>query len=227
MPTRLEENVAPQSNDLDGWRAAVREELHHDLRTEDLVAAIQDLGPGTDKAVLNPLAKEVSDRMMGCLRKLVDRSYPNEGEDIIWEIQVKLWTSLLQPNSPDGRGLRSAFYPRIRFRLLDQLRQEQGVKNATGLGAQPPPPDDELGGDGPEVPDIAADSELAARAVDLVRDVPDSRKRLALRLHLDGVPCKSKRGPSIAEALGVSERTARQWVKEVIETLNHKLGDES
>lgn len=101
------------------------------------------------------------------------------------------------------------------------------MKNAAGSGAQPVPPDDELSGHGPEVPDIAADSELAARAVDLVRDEPDSRKRLALHLYLDGMPFKSKHGPSIAEALGVSERTARQWVKELIETLNHKMGDES
>lgn len=226
MDTRLEDKIAPNSGDLDGWRSAVRAELHHAFRTEDLIAAIQDLGPGTDKAVLNPLAKEVSDRMMGCLRKLVDKSYPNEGDDIIWETQTKLWTSLLQPNSRDGRGLRKAFYHRVRFRLLDQFRQEQSAKNAAGSGVQPAPPNDELGGDGPDVPDIAADSELAARAVDLVRDEPDSRKRLALHLHLDGVPFKSKRGSSIAGALGVSERTARQWVKEMIETLNHKLGDE-
>jgi hypothetical protein len=32
---------------------------------------------------------------------------------------------------------------------------------------------------------------------------------------MDGVPFKSKKSASIADALGISEKTAREWVKEV------------
>jgi hypothetical protein len=51
--------------------------------------------------------------------------------------------------------------------------------------------------------------------------VPDYRKRLAFQLFMDYVPYKSKRKDvtSIAGALGISEKTAREWIKEVRELL--------
>jgi DNA-directed RNA polymerase specialized sigma24 family protein len=45
--------------------------------------------------------------------------------------------------------------------------------------------------------------------------VPDERKRLAFYLCLDDVPFESKKGNSIARALGISSKTAREWVEEV------------
>jgi hypothetical protein len=54
--------------------------------------------------------------------------------------------------------------------------------------------------------------------------VKDDRKRLAFRLYMEGVPHKSSRSHSIAEALGIDEKTARQWVKEVQSFLKAKLG---
>lgn len=51
--------------------------------------------------------------------------------------------------------------------------------------------------------------------------VADERKRLAFRLFMDEVPYKSKRKDvtSIAGALGISEKTAREWIMEVRDTL--------
>jgi DNA-directed RNA polymerase specialized sigma24 family protein len=49
--------------------------------------------------------------------------------------------------------------------------------------------------------------------------IPDDRKRLAFRLYMDGWPFKSKRTPSIAKALGISDKTAEAWIAEVIELL--------
>jgi hypothetical protein len=47
--------------------------------------------------------------------------------------------------------------------------------------------------------------------------IPDYRKRLAFQLFMNDVPYKSKRKDvtSIAGALGISEKTARDWIKEV------------
>jgi hypothetical protein len=47
--------------------------------------------------------------------------------------------------------------------------------------------------------------------------VSNERKRLAFHLFMNGAPFKTKREnvESIADALGISERTAREWVKEV------------
>lgn len=49
----------------------------------------------------------------------------------------------------------------------------------------------------------------------ILEQVPDDQKRLAFRLYMDDVPFKSKKSDSISAALGVSEKTAREWVKEV------------
>lgn len=45
--------------------------------------------------------------------------------------------------------------------------------------------------------------------------IPDYKKRLAFWLYADGTPFKSKRSDSIAKACGVSERQAREWIKEI------------
>jgi hypothetical protein len=54
----------------------------------------------------------------------------------------------------------------------------------------------------------------------ILDQVTDDRKRLAFRLFMDGVPFKSKKTECIADALGISEKTAREWVKEVRELLS-------
>lgn len=55
--------------------------------------------------------------------------------------------------------------------------------------------------------------------------IADDRKRLAFRLFMDGVPFKSTRSESIAEALGIDESTARQWIKEIKAHLKAQIGD--
>jgi hypothetical protein len=60
----------------------------------------------------------------------------------------------------------------------------------------------------------------------LKKHVPDERKRLAFRLFMDDVPYKTKRKAtthSIADAMGIDESTAREWVKEVKEILSVQL----
>jgi DNA-directed RNA polymerase specialized sigma24 family protein len=55
--------------------------------------------------------------------------------------------------------------------------------------------------------------------------VSDPRKRMAFHLFMDGVPYKSKKKvETIAQALGISERTAREWVKEVRQLLAEHEG---
>lgn len=86
---------------------------------------------------------------------------------------------------------------------------------------------DELG---PEDVEIAPQRKFRPRLFDDVRrvdeqitvnqileQVPEPRKRLAFCLFMNGLPYYSKRKgvESIARALGISERTAREWVEEV------------
>jgi len=47
MRTATDEDPLPKSTDLEGWRRAVQDGRHTRFRLEAIVAAIQDLGPGT------------------------------------------------------------------------------------------------------------------------------------------------------------------------------------
>jgi hypothetical protein len=49
----------------------------------------------------------------------------------------------------------------------------------------------------------------------ILKEVTDHRKRLAFYLHMQGVPFGSKKGNSIAKALGKSTKTVTDWVEEV------------
>ena len=42
---------------------------------------------------------------------------------------------------------------------------------------------------------------------------------------MDELPFKSAKSDSIAKALGIDEKTARQWVEEVRTQLEKKIGD--
>jgi hypothetical protein len=131
----------PKSTDLDGWRRAIADGRLPTFRLEELIAAIQDLGPSTDRNVRNALAKHLSDAIVRMLRRAVGLNRPNQGKDIIYRVHADLFEALLDPNSKDGKGLREAFYPRAMFRVKDAIALEnkhsripvqQPVKRAKG-----------------------------------------------------------------------------------------------
>jgi hypothetical protein len=280
--TRLQ--PAPKSTDLEGWRHAISQGLLSTFRLEDIVAAIQDLGPLLDSKIRNPLAKHLSDAMTKLLRKLVRPHHPNRGDDIIYRVQGQLFEALLKSNSADGKGLRQAFTARISFRVKDAIASEYQhsripteakIKNAAkgsieeieeveeivperkpaaavsdstaGETVTPLNPSRDLslpfGSTGHDPADDANESDWGdgttprnsnrdLSLLDGVRDlderidierfmlaVPDPRKRLAFHLYMDDVPYGSTRGYSIARALGVSAKTAKEWVEEVQEIL--------
>ena len=109
----------------------------------------------------------------------------------------------------------------------DQHEQEDDADKHIDASEEPQEPEGaELAAEGDEDgfygPDEAADDGMAYidQKIDVSRIldcVPHPKKRLAFRLFMDGVPYKSKRDKveTIAQAVGVSERTAREWVKEV------------
>lgn len=59
----------PKSTDLPGWRQAVADERFRCFPMEAIVAAIQDLGPSTDKMVRSALAKHLNDDIYDYLVK--------------------------------------------------------------------------------------------------------------------------------------------------------------
>ena len=61
----------------------------------------------------------------------------------------------------------------------------------------------------------------------VLNNIADDRKRLAFRLHMEEIPLESKRSASIAKTLGVSSKTAGQWIEEVQAQLRNIVGEQS
>jgi hypothetical protein len=257
------EEPPPDPLDLAGWQHAVADGRFRRFRLEAVVAAIQDLGPLTDKKVLHPLLKHLSDATNRMLRAWVGPNHPNDGWDIIERAHFQIFEALFQPHSADGKALREAFGSRVSFRMKDAIGKEARLRRVpteqkseeTDDAAALDDADDVDGTelvDVAEHPDQAEDVEpsdgdeaapkKAARdpsLLDGVRDldetidvervlmtISDDRKRLAFRLHMEGIPFKSRRSASIEKALDISEKTARDWIEEVQELLKTKVGDQ-
>jgi len=221
MDTRTGAEPVPHSTDLDGWRQAVADGRFRDFKMEDIIAAIQDLGPKTDKEVLNPLVLHVSDTIVRILHWRVGRNNRNEGEDIITRAHGQLVIAMLNPESADGKGLRVAFVPRVQFRAADAIRAEQKKENCelasestrNQKGDRPPRELD---------PRQELDEQMDVERV--LSHVTDERKRLAFRLYMEDYPLESKRSTSITMVLGVSAKTAGQWIEEVRAQLRNIVG---
>ncbi len=200
-------------------------------RLEDVVVAVQDLRAQLDMPTLHALLKHLSDCMMKILRGRVGRNHANEGWDIVHDVHTVLCTALLQPQSKDGQGLRKAFTPRLEHRLRDALRSESNDKQRKAeLIATARESSDGVALDGNASSSALTETDRIDEEIDVeaaLEHIEHPRKRLAFRLFMDGVPFKSTKGPSIEKALGISERTAREWVKEAQEILKKYKGDVS
>jgi RNA polymerase sigma factor (sigma-70 family) len=212
----------PRSTDVDGWRDAVMDGRFRQFRLEDVVAAIQDLGPCADRNVLNPLAKHLSDALLHILRKHVSVRHRNRGDDIIERAHGQMIDAVFRPDSADGKALRQAFVPRVRFRVKDALAAEARAARAGSgvLDDDPVPAAEGIPRSSPDdrTPAYHDPTETIDESIDvetILEQVPDDRKRLAFRLYMDDIPFKSTKSESISAALGVSEKTASEWVKEV------------
>lgn len=123
MGTKAGDETPPKSTDLAGWREAIDAGRLKSFRLEALASAFQDLGH-RDAQVRRALAKHLSDSVLGLLRRRVGINKPNQGEDIIYRVHGEVFYALLRPQSADGRALRTAFVPRVEFRLKDAIANE-------------------------------------------------------------------------------------------------------
>ena len=180
---------APPSTDLAGWRRAVGDGSFRAFNMESVIAAIEDLGPTTDKAVLNPLVLHVSDTIIRRLRGLIGRNHRNEGEDMITRAHAKLVAAMFNPASADGKGMRVAFGFRVSKRAADGSAPNQDRETRIGgCGGGRRQGRTCHGG----IRSVAGSRRAHGR-----RKCPcfvtDDQKRLAFRLYMEGVPVESTR----------------------------------
>ncbi|MDA4848779.1 hypothetical protein [Hoeflea poritis] len=256
-----EEIMPPDPGDLEGWREAVASGHLVKFRPEALVAALQDLGPDADPAVLNLIAERLSAILMRILRAYIGWNHPNRGEDMILQTHDDIFAALLQKDSADGQALRKIFTRMVTYRAKDTIANEyhdsriplthESKKKAAANKEDDKPLDEDKAREvrrlvtlpdpkeatedvngfvGDDAVSNAARFDPAlfegVRRLESTMDVervlariPDHRKRLAFRLFMDDVPLGSKKAFSIAEALGVSAKTIKTWIRECQEIL--------
>ena len=224
MKSHTAEEQPPDPSDLAGWRAAVNDGRFRSFPREAVVAAVQELGPNADREVVRELVLYVSDEIMNVLRRHIGTNHPNKGKDIIDEAHGRLIEAVFTPGSKDGRGLREAFVPRIRFRAADALRADSEMRKR-GF------PVENIGDvwDAKHFDDTRQKSQMEEKLYveQVLSRIADERKRLAFRLHMEGVPLDSTRTDSIAKILDVSGKTAGLWIEEVRAQLIHVVGEQS
>jgi hypothetical protein len=210
--------------EIERWRRIIFEGRLTNTPIEQIVGAVQDIGPDADPRILNPLMKHIADELTALLRRRVWRSHPNEGHDIIDRAHQAIIGAVLRPESADGKALRLCFEARVALRLQDAVRTEAEEKRRY------PSSDDEAvvqPWKQPQAFDGSAEQIEGNLYVEqLLALIPDARKRLAWRLHMEGVPITSTRVKgTIAAATGVSGRLVQDWLDELREFLKSKIGD--
>ncbi|NQE65500.1 sigma-70 family RNA polymerase sigma factor [Caulobacter sp. RHG1] len=213
----MDEEEGPDPGDIAGWRQVVDRQELSKIPGHRLVMAAQKIGSSGGRRTINALMSEISDRIMRILRKRIGRNHRNEGWDMIEEAHGKLIDAVLLPKSADGTAMRTAFVATIRFRAADAIRREE-LHSDRYVHVEEQQPS--AGGQ----KELSSPTEEQAHVESVLKRIADPRRRLAFRLHMDGVPRNSIKVESIASALGVSAKTAEEWVKETEEQVKAILG---
>jgi DNA-directed RNA polymerase specialized sigma24 family protein len=219
----------PSPSDVQGWKNVVAANRLRRLRPEAIVAVLQRLGPNGDQRLLSALITHISDELLRLIKRLVGKNQRNEGQDIIWRAHHQLIVAVLRPNSKDGQGLCKNFRKWVEYRVADARRAERLYAHRN----QPYATKATTGDDGEETTETiepadnkpADYAEQAAHVERFLSKITDPRKRDAFRLHMDGCPLAPGKGTtSIAEQLGISAKTAGEWIDEVQTLLKTEIG---
>lgn len=215
----------PSPSDLEGWKRAANDGRLKCFRPEDIVAMIQHIGPNGDQRLLTPLITYISDEILRRIRRMVGKSHRNEGEDIVLRAHHQLIVAILKPGSKDGQALCKTFRTCVEFRTADAIRAERKYAHRNQPFKTQPGVTDH-GEDMIETIEPPEEgSEQAAEVQRLLNRIPDPRKREAFRLHMDGCPLSAGIGTtSIAEQLGISAKTAGEWIAETKALLKIEIG---
>lgn len=229
MKMSAKKTEPPSHSDLQGWKDVAAADGLRRLRPEDVVGALQRIGPNGDQRLLSALVGHISNELLRIIKRLVGKNNRNEGEDIIWRAHHQLIVGALTPGSATGQGLCKNFRKWIEYRVADAIRAEHRYNRRNRPYATQATVGDD-GNDTTETIEPADDKpgdyvEQTAHVERLLSKISDPRKREAFRLHMDGCPLAPGKGStSIAQELGISAKTAGEWIAEVKTLLKTEIG---
>jgi RNA polymerase sigma factor (sigma-70 family) len=186
---------------------------------EDIVKGCRSMDPVADDRLRGQLLNYLRIRAERYLIARVDKSLPDQGRGAVDAVLDGMVEAILSPGSADGLGYETAFYPKLRQRLIDQVRklrkQQQRFEE---------PKVDEEGDEVTEPADfLGLTPEDVATIDSIVKNLPE-RHRKAFSLHRLGYPCSSTKKASIAQMMSISGKTAEKLVNEAHEMLKKHLG---
>lgn len=213
---------APPPDDLKGWSAVIGTPGALDrLKREDVIKSARNRAVQSDRRVFNALMEFLNRIFLKDAVNRVGSGWQNKGQEIAEHVHHHLIKSVLDPNSADGKQMETRYWAVLTTRTIDAVRKER-KKLAITPDTIPLEDVESVIGD----TDTAELAEMRADLEKILRLVPDERKCMAIRLHLQGVPLKRGKGTtSISEVLGISDKTAGQWVAEMLVLIKSKVGE--
>jgi hypothetical protein len=208
----------PSHLDVQAWTDIINSDGLANVCAEDIVAAIQGIGPDGDKRVRSALTGHISEAMLKIMSGKVRKSYNDGGREIIWRALDKLIFAVLTPGSADGMALCATFRATVELRLIDSVRDEIKYHSRfEPLAVQT----NEITSNADYEMDFPDDkptnyAEQMAQVESVLKKISDPRKQRAFRLHMEEIPILPGKGTiSIAQELNISARTAGEWIKEI------------
>lgn len=211
----------PLPEDHGTWRRIVEKGQLARFREGVIVGAIRAnyRRKGVDQDFIREMIVFISDRMLQILRgEISATTFPNGGQDIVEAVHEAMLKALLSPTAADGDGLRKWFRSTLRTRAIDHAR-----KALKAMNRMPDMIDDPGGMADPRTEHFShAEQELHVQRI--LNTIRDKDKRAAFELHMQGVPCSSKKGQSISSILGISPDTASKRIEAVQKQLAKMIG---
>ena len=251
MDTGTGEDSSPNSNDLDGWRQAIADNRLRSFRLEELAAAFQDSGPRDQevrRALAKYLSDSILRILRGLVgfnhpnngEDIILRAHHQiflallrpasaDGKSLRKAFMARVLFRMKDAIAAEARERRTPdetagtepedCQDGEEIRIIETLHA--GAEDATETAE-----DDEINSNKLREPlplDGVRDIHEQLEVKRILERIPDPRKRLAFYLYMNDVPYHSKKTNvhTIAQALNVSDRTARDWVEEVRESLEN------
>lgn len=188
-------------------------------RPEDLVAACR--ASGADPNFVGKALDHLSSRATRFLTTRIDRNLPDGGRGAVEAVVDGMLIAILDPDAADGVGFAAAFHAKLRQRLVDQVRKLRLEANRT---EEPQPAD---GSDGEAEADSADNVSLSPEESlilgDMLAALPENHRK-AFLLDRAGFPMSSGNEESISSMLGVTPKTAKDWIDKAKAAIRQHLG---
>lgn len=214
--------VQPTANgpECEPWQSLVETGRLSEHRPEEIVAVCRRLDRVKNERLAGQLMAHISVLATRYLAKRINPNRPNGGKDALANVRSGMLIAILDPKSADGLGYETAFYAKLKQRLIDELRRDDKRRQRYEPFAE-----DEEGAQIEPEDRMTLNPEEIGIMFEAIQSLPDE-KRKAFLLRRAGFEFFSEHPdvPTIASMLGRSDKTVRNWVAEAGELIRQKLG---